>query len=355
MSNTSENAASTYEDMADAVKASVDQLLIPFQAASEPKSSVREITTEEFFQKFLVYADKFAGQCCQDFSKILRHSSIVPEVRGTPTLHLAKQVRETAFEAADRILVSYVESLKQLNVDLNTISGSITDTSVVGQALKGAALGRVAGGFGGTGKILGAVGAVVAAGTEAMKQAALLQQQKQLEAQAKSLAFSKILEYLKAAKALPENLLDYGCAKCFGGQVDFAKQNQALERIRSATLVKLEEAINFTLQLQEDETQRVSQAVIAEAAERQEKSEASDSQASIGCGGLSLIIGGIVTAITGANILDPTNASSGESLGIGIAIGVSMVVVGIIYLAKGLKGRNARKRVQKGATHQLRR
>jgi hypothetical protein len=129
---------------------------------------------------------------------------------------LAKQIRETAFEALDGILVDYVNALNQIHVDLKDAASNFSDSSILGEALKAAAIGRVAGGFGGSGKLLGTVGAIAAVGKEAMKQRALVAQQKQLEAQAKSLAFSKILEYLKAVEALPENLLDYGCAKCFG-------------------------------------------------------------------------------------------------------------------------------------------
>ena len=168
------------------------------------------MTAEAFCQEFLVYADKVTGQCCQDFSKIMRQASLVPEVRGTPTLQLAKQVRQTVFEALDNTLVSYVATLKQIHMDLKGVASTFSDSSVIGEAMKGATIGRVAGGFGDSGKVLGAVGAIAAAGNEAMKQGSLLAQQKQLEAEAKNLAFSKILEYLRAVEALPE--------KCFGGK-----------------------------------------------------------------------------------------------------------------------------------------
>jgi LPXTG-motif cell wall-anchored protein len=100
MSGTIDGNASPYEAMAEAVKASVEQLLIPFHVASDPQGPLRDMATEAFFQKFLVYADKFTGQCCQDFSRILRQASVVPEVRGTPTLLLAKQA--AAAEVAEQ-------------------------------------------------------------------------------------------------------------------------------------------------------------------------------------------------------------------------------------------------------------
>ena len=154
MSDINENKGSAYEAMAEAVKTSFEQLLIPFHAASEPNGPLQGMTPEAFFQKFLVYADKFTGQCCQDFSKILRRASVVPEVRGTPTLQLAKQLREVVFEMPDKILVGYLGALRQINLDLMGVASSIADTSILGEAIKGAAIGRVAGGFGETGKVL---------------------------------------------------------------------------------------------------------------------------------------------------------------------------------------------------------
>src|ERR1035441_4240387 len=141
MNDINEAKPSAYDAMADTVKASVDQLLIPFHAASDPQGPLRDMTTEAFFQRFLVDADTFTGQCCQEFSKILRQASVVPEVRGTPTLQLAKQVRETVFEAPDRILLSYVDALKQIHMDLNGVASNFSDSSVIGEAMKGAAIG----------------------------------------------------------------------------------------------------------------------------------------------------------------------------------------------------------------------
>ena len=334
MSDINENKGSAYEAMAEAVKTSFEQLLIPFHAASEPHGLLRDMTTEAFFQKFLVYADKFTGQCCQDFSKILRRASVVPEVRGTPTLQLAKQLREVVFEMPDKILVGYVGALRQINLDLMGVAGSIADTSVLGEAMKGAAIGRVAGGFGETGKVLGAVGAMAAAGQEAMKQAALLEQRKQLEAQATGLAFSKILEYLKAIEALPENLLDYGCAKCFGGQIDFSRQAQAVQQIQASNKPKLEQALNFALRFQKDELERTSRAAAVQAEKLQKNKEAADSATNKGCGGCLVVVGiALVIAVIGMAV-DAAPNGAPEEVGVGFVVGGVLLGFGIYLLAK---------------------
>ena len=326
MKDMNEAKPSAYDAMADAVKASMDQLLIPFHVASDPQGPLQDMTTEAFFERFLVYADKFTGQCCQDFSKILRQASLVPEVRGTPTLQLAKQIREMVFEAPDKILVSYVDTLKQIHMDLNGIASSFSESSVVGEAMKGAAIGRVAGGFGGSGKVLGAVGAIAAAGNEAMKQAVLLAQQKRLEAEAKSLAFSKILEYLKAVEELPENLLDYGCARCFGGQIDFSKQTQAVEQSQVSLKEKLEEALTFTLQIQQHEQERVLKAAADETAARQKKSGQSKRNGN----GVGLVVVGIMLLM--AAVSQP--AGNSDSAVICFMLGVPSLGAGIFLLRK---------------------
>jgi hypothetical protein len=282
---------SGYDAMAHAVKAAIEELLIPFRVASDSRQLLREMSSDEFFRKFLVYADKFTDQCCHELSKILRQTSVSPEVRGTPTLELAKQVREIVFERTDKILISYVDSLEQINLGLGEAARNLSDSSVLGEAMKGAAIGRVAGGFGETGKVLGAVGAIAAAGEEATKQLALLEQQHKLGEEARDLAFSKIVEYLKAVEALPENLLDYGCAKCFGGQIDFSKQALAVEQVRGSTKDKMRQSLELTLTLQQierEERERARQAVVGQ----QQKTKRAGTQgwsALLGfCGGMLL-------------------------------------------------------------------
>src|SRR5579863_633777 len=186
-----------YLAMVEVTKASLRELLAPFHAASNGSGTISQMSTDEFFQQVLLHADKFTDICCQQFSKVLRQASVLPEVRGMPTVELAKQVRQVVFERLDKILVSYIEALRAINLNLQGVAEGLSGSSLLGEALKGAAIGQVAGGFGKPGKVVGALGALVAAGDEAMKQQMLREMQHRLRADGQGLAFSKIVEYLK--------------------------------------------------------------------------------------------------------------------------------------------------------------
>ncbi len=252
-----------YSAMANAAQTSVAQLLIPFKVASNADALIRTMSSEDFFKKFLVYADQFSDLCCEDYAKIIRQCSSVPEVRGTPTQALAKEIRAEVFAPLDAILSAYVQVLKQLGLDLGAVSAELRGSSVVDSALRGAAIGQVAGGFGSSGKTLGTWNALVQAGAEAERKLALMQQQAALLRQGESMTFPKILEYLNAVKKLPETLVDYGCAKCFGGQVSFERQQGALEGVLAAITPKLEAAISLTHELPEAEKRLEEQRLFA--------------------------------------------------------------------------------------------
>jgi hypothetical protein len=238
-----------YDAMAQAAQRSVSELLIPFKAASDAEGLLRAMSIEEFFTRFIVYADKFTNGCCQDFAKIMRQCADVAEIRGTPTLVVAKQIRAEVFEPFDGILVSYIRACKELEMDLSGITAELRDSNVMDAALKGAAIGQLAGGLGSSGKTLGTINALLQAGVEAEKQLALLQQKAALIKQAEAMTIPKIVEYLKAVRDLPERLLDYGCAKCFGGRVSLDRQREALERVSTTVAHEVDAAISLTGEL----------------------------------------------------------------------------------------------------------
>lgn len=245
-----DSRGSAYEALADAVVAAVAQLLMPFPLADPGDGSAPPVipppilNREDFFQRFLIYADRFTDQCCQELAKIIRQASLASEVRGTPTIQLAKEIRENAFRALDRVLGSYVIALREISIDLADASNKLSETSVFAEGLKGAAIGRVAGGFGKAGNVLAVVGGLAAAGTEASKQAAISQQQQHLLAQASNLPFQKITDYLIEVQSLPDYLLDYACAKCFGGGIDFTQQADAVARVRKSVDERLAQALH---------------------------------------------------------------------------------------------------------------
>ena len=143
-----------YTAMAAAVSAAVEDLLLPFHVANADELGQAR-TADEFFQEFLSYADRFTENCCQHFAKVSRQASVVPEVRATPTLVMSKQIRETSFASLDSLLVGYIQALRQIGLDLSRASSQLQEGSMLGAAMRGAAVGQVAGGLGSTGKTLG--------------------------------------------------------------------------------------------------------------------------------------------------------------------------------------------------------
>ncbi len=209
----------TYKELGNIAQAATTKLLQPL---IHPNDEDRNAPIEEILLSFLIYADDFTETCCQQFANTLRRTSVLPDVRGTPTTALTRQIREECFANTDRILASYLEALQGCHIDLKIAAGRLQDTSVLGAALRGAAQGQLAGGLGKTGATLGIFSAVISGIAESDKQAGLLWEQRKAQADAKRLASRKMAEYLASVKQVTETLLDFGCAKCFGGEVDFS-------------------------------------------------------------------------------------------------------------------------------------
>ena len=314
-----------YEAMAQAVQTRVSELLIPFKAAADADGLLKAMTAESFFQKFLIYADKFTDRCCQDYAKIMRQCALVPEVRGTPTLSLAREIRKDVFEPLDGILASYVQALKQLRIDLGAVSAELRESSVIDASLTGAAVGQLAGGFGSSGKTLGTINALLQAGAEAEKQLALLQQRAELSKQAESMTLPKIVEYLKGVKELPERLLDYGCARCFGGQVSLHRQQSVLEPISAMIAHEMEEAICVILALPdaekkiEKEAEKRAAILAAEAQKRNAQEMANKWKELLRAVGILLYVGGFIILLA---------ATTGENRALALVWGSLTVIAG---------------------------
>ena len=234
-----------YSTMADVVRSAVTNLLQPFGAASSAREFLQVTSAEAFFEKFLVTADTFTAECCQGFAKLLRESSDVAEVRATPTTVLAKQVRQVVFEDLDAVLTAYVQALAQANVEIQHTASQLRDTSILDAGLKGAVLGQLAGGFGQSGRSLGTFVGLLQAGEAALAKLNLQVQQINLMLEARQLAYRKVTDYLKAVSVLPETMLDYGAAKCFGSAVNFQQQQEALASISTHCSAQLTKAIEL--------------------------------------------------------------------------------------------------------------
>jgi hypothetical protein len=238
-----QNDERLYSAMANVVRSAVTNLLQPFMAVSSARELLQTTSAEAFFEKFLVSADTFTAECCQGFAQLIRELSNVAEVRATPTIVLAKQVRQVVFENPDAVLTAYVQALAQANVEILHTANQLRDTSVLDAGLKGVALGQLAGGFGQSGKSLGMFVGLLKAGEAALAELNLQLQQVNLILEARQLAYRKVLDYLTAVSVLPEAILDYGAAKCLGGTVNFQQQREALASISTHCAAQWAKAI----------------------------------------------------------------------------------------------------------------
>lgn len=236
----------TYKELADIVEEATIKLL---QLFTDAQAGTDEGEVDGLFLKFLIEADYFTEKCCQQYAVTLRRASILPEVRGTPTTTLAMQIRENCFSKTDGVLTSYLDALNGCHIDLQVAVEKLKESSVLGATLKGAALGQLAGGFGKTGAKLGAVNAAITGFAERDKQRELLWEQTKAQEDAKRAAGSKIVDYLTVVNDVIRSLLDFGCAKAFGGQVDLDLEASALNGIEEAVRERISVAMAKAVEL----------------------------------------------------------------------------------------------------------
>jgi len=206
------------------------------------------------------------------------------------------------FEPLDRILANYAQRLKDLGMDLHAVFSELGANSLVEAAMRGAALGQVAGGFGAAGKTFGGINAVIQAGAEAERKLALLQRREEVMDQAKFMTYRKVAEYLETVMALPECLLDYGCAKCFGGMVSLERQRMALEAVRPTIVRELEPAVRLTLELPKAEMRAQQQRLDAAKAQQQQESHSNKRSFGQGFAFLAVSVGMILWGLKSCNL-----------------------------------------------------
>ncbi len=238
-----------YSQMAGAIQTGISELVAPFKEAGTADNLLRKSSVGDFFQTFLIHADRFSEKCCHQYAGIIRSNASIPDVRGTPTVSLAKQIRTEVFEPLDRILAGYVESLTRMGLDLRVISAQLGGSNIINSALSGAAAGQVAGGFGNSGKTLGGANAVIQAAAEAQRRLVLQQRMAAMSDQERFMTYRRMAEFLDALLGLPEKLLDYGCAKCFAGGVSLERQRTVLEGIQLAIVKDLQPVVKMVMEL----------------------------------------------------------------------------------------------------------
>lgn len=229
-----------YAVIAKAVHSAIEYLVKPFRPISSTPKHDPQFVEQYFFKNFFAYADKFTELCCEGLANTFRQYSLRPEVRGTPSVTLARSIRQGVFANLDKILHEYASIMAEIGIALQ-------NSNIIRTAVTGAVVGRVLTGYGSnTGTYLGAA---LGAATEASRRV-------QLEQSARDAAFAKIINYLEAIKHVPKTLLDYGNTMCFGGDVDLALQQKVLGVIEKPISEDIQFCVSVARQLRSEADRR---------------------------------------------------------------------------------------------------
>jgi hypothetical protein len=139
---------------------------------------------KELVQRRNEQSERATVACCRETAKIMRRCSIGTDVRAMSTISLAKEIRQEVFEPLD----DYLKSLTELERNLDPVISKLQEGCTIPYSLM---RGLRQGGKMGSG------------------------------------------DYLEIVKEVPERLLDYACARCFGSQVSLDRQDKALEPIHA--------------------------------------------------------------------------------------------------------------------------
>lgn len=220
-----------FREMEDALKAALSEITKPFEAAQTSVQQGHTIDDVQFLETFFRYAEKFEERCCLDFAEHLRIRTQVPQVRGTTSKALAREIRSEVFEEMDSILADYARLLGAIDSNFTNSLEQASNVSVTGSALFGALLGRVAGGG-----VLTGIGAFSAAAGALHKQAQHMDDAKSLLSHRADAVREQGLKYFLALPAAMKSLIDFAAVKCFGGTVDFELQVAVTQRLHSDSL-----------------------------------------------------------------------------------------------------------------------
>lgn len=262
--------------------------------------------TEELLTNFLQNADAFASQCCEKLASMLRQSSSQPEVRETTEPVLSRLVRNRCFESLDLILLDYVRLLQQFGVDLKLKAGQLADSRLREAAKE-------------------ITPANPAAGPKILTQ------------EGKARALVRMRDYLRGVDQLPQELLDYGAIKLFGGDVDYVLQKRYQQNIKEGIQERLGACLGVlesfdVLKQKMWEEQRAAETAAITAAAMASVQGSVKRKGGFG----SLIIG---LACTGPVwFISTTGAKSPYLVGAAVLSGIVAIVflyLGICRLAKG--------------------
>ena len=147
--------------------------------------------------------------------------------------------------------------------------------------------------------------------------------------QSRAVMIQNIGEYLQSVNELPENILDYCCAKCFGDRVSLQRQQQALELVQAAIATEVERAIQIisaASKTQGDLESKSSSGAEAKVEAREIRVKRREPGA-----GISLIILSIFLTLWAFRSCDPGTNTEGEML-----LAVALCVCAFFALTVGL-------------------
>lgn len=293
-------AVEVYAEVAKVLQKPFDEML----SFLEAKIESGDLESPYLVTDFLRAAEQFSDRCCNSCAELLRRSSRVPEVKASPTVTLAKQIRTEVFSKCDTILAECQQHVVARSALIATGSSS-GEPGVLSTALQGAATGQLAAGLGKHGKMLGALGAVIAVGEQWSRQTALLRTTLDGAEQAQAAARSKIPEYLSAMiPGLCQDLFDYSCAKCLGAEINLKLQEEAIDSLGGFVKehqAKLDRAIQLDADRRKHRQELAAQAEAEKAAEQQRESvkkSARTKRLERTWGGWSIVSGIVIIALS---------------------------------------------------------
>jgi len=315
---------SIYTQLSQTLQKPVDEIL----SFLEMKIEVGALATDSIVVDFLAAANGFTERCCSSCADLLRHSSRLPEVRATPTVTLANQIRAEVFPKCDAILEQCRQHLQAEVTAIARIPSQ--EPGLISTALQGAATGQLAAGLGKHGKTLGTVGAMLAVGEQWSRRTALLATQLEAAEQAQASARGKISEYLGAMiPGLCQDLFDYGCAKCLGAEIDFKSQEAALDKLGDFIRdhqAKLDRALKGDADRRREKEEGALKAASAERAEQQKSVEEATGRSLKRCGWYLVGLAVFFIATAFGAMQDSTSVVAGACL---FTFGAVMLAAGI--------------------------
>ena len=212
-----------------------------------------DLSAAELDREFLIHAERFAAECSTACAVSLRQTTLLLEVRGTPTRQLAAEIRQDTFKELDTLLVGAMKELATFRNNLVDTISELQRSDTLGAMMDGAVAGGVIGKVIANKPVGGAlIGAMNAHYGQIRDDLDLATRAYQLAIIAEMSANRKVLDYFEKARTLPEALIDFIGAKCFGGAVDFTAQSECISR----TLAYFEKRFQSALVAREETWER---------------------------------------------------------------------------------------------------